>query len=92
MTRTREWVRTFSDPAVMSDLFAAAHDAMRQICEHDPSECDCPLNRATFHEWAEWVQLEVERERGKPVRIEPAGRPGRKEAAHIRRLSMAATG
>ena len=80
----REWIQRFADPAVMSDLFAAARDAMRQICDHDPSECNCELNRATFQEWAEWVELEVEKERGKPVRIEPAGRPNRKRDGDLR--------
>lgn len=78
MSKPRGWVTTFADPAVLSDLFAAARDAMRQVCHHDPSECDCPLNRATFHEWVEWLELEVQRERGQPLHLRPAGQPNRR--------------
>ena len=84
----RDWLATFSDEAVLSDLFAAARDAMRQVCDHDPAECGCDLNRATFQEWAEWVEIEVRKEGRKPVRIEPAGRPGRRKAADRRTLGL----
>lgn len=74
----RDWLSTFADPAVLSDLRAAARDAMRMVCNHEPEECDCPLNRATFAEWVDWVELEVARERGKPLYMRPAGQPNRK--------------
>lgn len=74
----REWLQTFADPAILSDLFAAARDAMGQVCDHEPSECSCELNRATFQEWAEWVAIEAERSKGEPLHLRPAGQPGRK--------------
>ena len=93
MTQTRrQWIATFADPAVLSDLFAAARDAMRQICDHAPEDCNCELNRATFQEWAEWVELEVERERGKPVRFEPGYRPRRKDDERPPTLNLAIAG
>lgn len=87
----REFLGTFT-PEVLSDLRAAARHLMAQICTHEPDDCDCELNRFTPAEFVDWLEAEVERERGKPVRIEPAGRPGRKDAADIRSLRLAVAG
>jgi hypothetical protein len=80
----RDWITTFADPAVLSDLFAAARSCMAQVCDHEPTDCDCELNRATFQEFAEWVELEVQAAQREPTRIEPAGRPNRKRDGDIR--------
>ena len=92
MTRTREWVRTFSDPAVMSDLREALRAMAGELDDCDPEECLHPEQRIHPHEVYEWIEREVHRENGKPAKLEPAGRPGRKDAAHIRSLSLTATG
>lgn len=85
----RQWLATFADPAVLSDLFAAARDAMSQVCDHEPSECGCELNRATFLEWAEWVERELHAERQHPTRFERGHRPRRKPGEQ---LSLAIAG
>lgn len=88
----REWLRTFSDQAVLSDLRTAARELMRQVCQHDPSECDCELNRFTPMEFAEWIELEVQQDRQRPMRFEPAGRPGRKSDDLPPEWSLSAAG
>jgi hypothetical protein len=84
----RDWLATFANPAVLSDLFAAARDCMAQVCDHEAHECPCPENRMTMVEFAEWVELEVKMAEREPVRFEPAGRPRRKAADQLR-LSLA---
>lgn len=64
---------------------------MRQVCTHEPDECDCELNRFTPAEFIEWLELEVERERGKPVRLQPAGRPNAPRLSDPR-INLAAAG
>ena len=89
--RRRDFLATF-DPEVISDLRRAAHHLMAQICSHAPDDCDCELNRFTPAEFVDWLETEAQMERGKPVRIEPAGRPGRKDAARVRSLGLAVAG
>lgn len=72
---SREWARTLGDPAVLSDLRAAAADCMAMVCNHEPSECDCPENRMTMMEFVDWIELEAKREQGRPVRFEKGYRP-----------------
>lgn len=75
----REWIQRFADPAVLSDAFAAARELMGQVCNHKPDECDCELNRFTPVEFCEWIELEVQQGRRRPVRFEPGHRPRRKD-------------
>ena len=86
VTRAREWVRTFSDPAAMSDLREALRAMAGELDECDPEECLHPEQRIHPHEVYEWIEREVHRENGKPSRLVPAGRPGAHEAASVRRL------
>lgn len=72
----REFLATFT-PEVLSDLRAAARHLMAQICSHDPEDCGCELNRFTPAEFVDWLEMEVEREHGKPVRFELGHRPRR---------------
>ena len=74
----RPWTDTFRDPAVLSDLLAAAADCMRQACtSHELAECDCRTNLMTPAEFASWVEREVyiAQRSGLPVR-RVAGSPG----------------
>lgn len=77
--RARDWISTFADEAVLSDLFAAARDCMAQVCAHKPEDCDCDLNRFTPVEFAEFVELQVRQEGRRPIRFEAGHRPRRKD-------------
>lgn len=90
--RARGWLRTFADEAVLSDLFAAVDELMGQVCDHDPSECSCPLNQMTPREVAEWVQLEVTQDRQRPMRFEPGYRPRRLKDDPPPQWNLAASG
>lgn len=72
---TRAWVRTFSDPAVLSDLRAAAHECMGQVCTHRPEHCDCSENRMTPDELVAWIEREVFIDKERPAKFEPGHRP-----------------
>ena len=77
-SRAREWIRTFADPATLSDLRAAATDCQAQICNHDPPDCDCPENRMLPSEFVDWLERELHVEGQRPTRFEPGHRPRRK--------------
>jgi len=79
----REWMQTFADEAVMSDLYAAVRELMAQVCDHAPEDCNCPLNRVTPIEVAEWIEMEVRQNREGPIRFEPGNRPRRKESSTL---------
>lgn len=66
-------------PEILSDLRAAARHLMRQICEHEPEDCECTLNMYTPMEFVDWLDDEAAKERGKPVRFESGYRPRRKD-------------
>jgi hypothetical protein len=73
----RDWLDTFADPAVVSDLRAAARELMRQVCTHAPEDCDCELNRFTPAEFVDWLEGEVQQQRQRPMRFESGFRPRR---------------
>jgi hypothetical protein len=81
----REWLATFADPAVLSDLFTAARECMGEVCQDDPAECSCDDNRMTALELAEWVELQVRiaEQRGEPIRFERGKRPYRSKAEQL---------
>lgn len=88
----REWTRTFADPAALADLREAARDCMAQVCDHSPALCGCSENRMTPDELVAWIEREVILSQQRPQRIEPAGRPGRKDRKPNRQLSLALAG
>lgn len=57
----RAWLRTFADPAVLSDLLAAARSCMADVDDCDPDECDHPEQLVTPLELAQWIEREVHR-------------------------------
>lgn len=87
----REWLATFMDPAVLSDLRKAVCAMAAEIDDCDPEECMHPEALVHPIEVFHWIERELHIERGKPVRIEPAGRPNRKRDGELR-LNLAATG
>ena len=76
-------------PEILSDLRAAARHLMRQICTHEPEDCECTLNMYTPMEFVDWLDDESTRERGKPQHLRPAGQPNRKLEGELR-LNLAA--
>lgn len=90
MSVPRDWTATLADPAVVSDLFAAARDCMRQVCTDDPAECSCQANLMTPLEFVEWLESERLAGERDPVRFEAGHRP-RQKTPHRMHLA-AATG
>lgn len=80
----RDWLRTFAEPAVLSDLFAAARDCMGQVCGHEPADCDCPENLMQPSEFAEWIQRETLMAQQGPTRFERGKRPYRRKADQLK--------
>jgi hypothetical protein len=81
----RDWVRTFSEPAVLSDLFSAAQSCMAQVCTHDPAECGCRENQMTPLELAQWIEREVHARGGHG---RPAGQPNRRRDGRVRAMPL----
>lgn len=72
----RPWLDTVTDPAMLSDLLAAASDCMAQICADDPAECSCAGNRMTPIEFVEWLERERHiADRDGRSQFEPGHRP-----------------
>lgn len=71
----REWVQTFADPALLSDLRAAIVDMARTIDACDPEEC--MHDEAMVHpiEVFHWIECEVQAAKREPVRFERGHRP-----------------
>lgn len=88
----REWIATFSDPAARSALRDAAVECMRQICDHDPDDCECSLNMYTPVEFFDWLEREVEQNRQRPLRFEPGHRPRRRDDEPPPTLNLAIAG
>lgn len=87
--RRRDWLRTFADPAMLSDLRAAAADCMSQVCGHEPHECDCRANLMQPVEFCDWVELEVRNAEHDPVRFERGHRPRRRKRPDQLTLAIA---
>lgn len=85
----REWIRDLAaDPAVLSAVRAAAETCMREVCErHEPSECSCAVQMCTPLEFAEWLELTIERQRREPLRLDH--RENRQAGQSARRVSEA---
>jgi hypothetical protein len=66
----RDWVPTFADPAVLSDLFKAARSCMRAADDCDPELCAHPINRMTPMDFAQWVEDEINAAKRAPVRLD----------------------
>jgi hypothetical protein len=79
VTRAREWHCTLADPAILSDLAAAARDCQRQVCTHDPGDCDCSANMMTPAEFVDWITAEIATAAREPVRFEKGHRPRRRK-------------
>ena len=58
--RPRPWLPRFSDPAALSDLYAAARDCMA-VCSCEPEDCDHAVNQMTPLEFVEWLEAEGRR-------------------------------
>jgi hypothetical protein len=87
----RSWLATFSDEAVLSDLEAALRFMAGELDDCDPEECMHPEQRVHPYEVLEWIRQQVEREKQRPQRLEPAGRPNRKRDGNTR-MSLAIAG
>jgi hypothetical protein len=85
--KRRDWVHTFADPAILSDLFAAAQSCMSQVCSHDPAECDCRENLMTPLELAQWVEREIHANGGMRHH-RPAGQPNRRRDGQARVMPL----
>jgi hypothetical protein len=83
VTRAREWIRTFGDPAVLSDLRAAARACMATVCSHTPDRCDCVANRMTPDELVAWIEREVILSQQRPMRFERGHRPRTKKQEQL---------
>lgn len=79
MTRAREWIRTFGDDATLRDLREALRAMAAELDDCDPEQCMHAEQRVHPFEVWEWIEREVQRERGRPVRFEPGYRPRRKD-------------
>lgn len=66
----REWITTFSDEAVLSDLRKAAIDSMREIDDCPPEICPHAENRLTPIEFFNWVEATIHRAAREPVRLD----------------------
>lgn len=89
-TPSREWMRTFADPAVREALRQAAVECMRQICDDDPDDCECVLNMYTPVEFYHWLETEIIQGKQRPVRFEPGHKPHPKRDERPPNLNLAA--
>jgi hypothetical protein len=90
----RDWVRTFADPAILSDLRDAMRSMSAQLDDCDPSDCTHPEQRVHPMEVADWVEREVHVAGQRPTRFERGHRPRRKqqELARVDRLNLSQAG
>lgn len=88
MSRERDWLDTFT-PAVLSDLRAAIRAMAAELDDCDPEQCLHPEQRVHPHEVWEWIDREVKREQGRPVRFEKGYRPRRMKDEPTWNLSAA---
>lgn len=87
----RDWIATFADKAVLSDLFAAMDACMAELCDCDPDTCPHPQNRMTPREAAQWVETTINTAARAPVRLDH--RENRKAGQQLRRaLEIVAAG
>lgn len=82
------WLTTFADPAVLSDLFAAARECMGELDDCEPDLCPHPASRMTPLELAQWVESEVHRVQVAPQRLDHREN---RQAGQMRRLEMVAS-
>lgn len=72
MTPRGNWLRAFlDDPVALWAVRQAAEVCMRQVCDrHELGECDCAEQMMTPLEFVDWIELEVNRRRHEPVRLD----------------------
>ena len=95
----RDWLRTFADPATLSDLRQAARACMAEVDNCDPEFCAHPDQDMSPHDFYQWLEAKVKDQEARddghrPVRFERGHRPRRKttELAHVDRLNLAQAG
>jgi hypothetical protein len=87
----RDWLPTFADEAVLSDLEAALRSMAGELDDCNPEECMHPEQRIHPFEVYVWVVRELHMAQQRPSRLEPAGRPNRKRDGDTR-MSLAIAG
>lgn len=89
----REWLATFMDPAVLSDLRKAVCAMAAEIDDCDPEECMHPDALVHPIEVFHWIERELHIEHQRPFHMRPAGQPNRHRDGQLRMaLPLAATG
>jgi hypothetical protein len=66
----RDWMPTFADRAVLSDLFKAARRCMTEADDCDPEICAHDVNRMTPMDFAQWVETTINTAARAPVRLD----------------------
>jgi hypothetical protein len=66
----RDWMPTFADRAVLSDLRKAARRCMTEADDCDPELCQHPVNRMTPIEFCDWVETTINTAARAPVRLD----------------------
>ena len=100
----RDWRSTFTDPVVLSDLFAAARECHAEVDDCDPETCAHREPMMFPIELPQWIEGHVQRAEAERVareRVvpeqewrgvrsnEPAGRPNTRRAHDPRNLARA---
>ena len=71
----RSWITTFADPALLSDLRAAARAYHAEVDDCDPERCAHPEPMMMPVDLPNWIERQVLLERQRPVRFEKGHRP-----------------
>jgi len=87
----RAWIESFSDPAVLSDLFAAAKSYMAEGDDCDPEHCPHPEQRMTPIEFAQWIEEQAAGVKRAPIRLDHRENRSAGQAAR-RSMEFASTG
>lgn len=81
----RDWMPTFADPAILSDLFKAARSCMRSADDCDPELCVHSVNRMTPMDFAQWVEDEIAAAKRAPIRLDHRET---RQAGQVRRRNL----
>ena len=91
MTRTREWLESFT-PEILSDLRAAARAYHAEIDDCDPERCAHPEPMMMPVDLPNWIEQQLHAKRRAPLHLRPAGQPHRRRRDPRLEVNLAAAG